>query len=60
MDGIQDHRRESGHDCGGQERTFHAGQDPVHPEPSPHGTGPERERRREEDLRDWDGHDEGF
>ncbi|WP_051808020.1 hypothetical protein [Streptomyces sp. NRRL F-2664] len=60
MDGIQDYRQHPGHDNGEQKRTFHPGQDPVHPEPAPHGTDPERERRREEDLRDWDQHDETF
>ncbi|WP_420082720.1 hypothetical protein ACN6AT_35990 (plasmid) [Streptomyces sp. JL4002] len=46
-----------------QEHTRRPSQDPVHPEkPSgpENGSNPEREHRREEDLRDWDPRDEDF
>ncbi|MFF4583697.1 hypothetical protein [Streptomyces sp. NPDC001389] len=64
MGGMQDKKRERRNGPKEQEPAFHPGrQDPVYnPEPSQHDSAadPERERRREEDLRDWDVRDEDF
>ncbi|MFF0431707.1 hypothetical protein ACFYU9_05700 [Streptomyces sp. NPDC004327] len=54
MGGMQDKEQKPGKGREEQQRPVRPGQDPVHPEPSRResGANPERERRREEDLRE--------